>query len=170
MPSVSMSFSNLWRFSGGATELPNVAGWREVLSVISGDSLVGQRPRRLTRGWLLILSVISGDSLVGQPLSDGVTPTGCQSFSNLWRFSGGATKDQVAKGRAQKPFSNLWRFSGGATTVGLPGDHLPIILSVISGDSLVGQPPPGPVMPPDICTFSNLWRFSGGATWMRTAV
>jgi len=62
----------------------------------------------------LILSVISGDSLVGQrPQWRGDRRRG-QSFSNLWRFSGGATSDNARRAVYYD-------------------------LSVISGDSLVGQ-------------------------------
>jgi len=85
------AFSNLWRFSGGATKTRKIDG------------------------------------------------TGTTSFSNLWRFSGGATPGALLAVTACVSFSNLWRFSGGATTPPVPYGTLVYDLSVISGDSLVGQ-------------------------------
>jgi len=158
------SFSNLWRFSGGATKIETfgyilpylsvISGDSLVgqlffmrfirfvtcLSVISGDSLVGQQDLNLAEVRDILLSVISGDSLVGQPITPKPSPP--------WAF----------------PFSNLWRFSGGATNfLQLPVKVL-AQLSVISGDSLVGQQTNRERFNNYRRSFSNLWRFSGGAT------
>ena len=135
------TFSNLWRFSGGAT----LRHWLQ----LAGAG---------------VLSVISGDSLVGQPRRWCSLTMWARTFSNLWRFSGGATFRLTWKHMAMPSFSNLWRFSGGATTKSISSFTSYPVLSVISGDSLVGQQAIRAAHCVRINSFSNLWRFSGGAT------
>ena len=86
------------------------------------------------------VSVISGDSLVDAMKKLRRCFNEYRCFSNLWRFSGGATTPYVMEIPVVQRFSNLWRFSGGATTCHYaPTWRKPV--SVISGDSLVGRPP-----------------------------
>ena len=66
-----------------------------------------------------------------------------QRFSNLWRFSGGATLTPDEQKFFTDCFSNLWRFSGGATRGAEAGGTQKL-------------------------SFSNLWRFSGGATFNKS--
>jgi len=110
------------------------------LSVISGDSLVGQHARYALVKNIEVLSVISGDSLVGQHGRRQRLERNFLTFSNLWRFSGGATPRILISLDFGATFSNLWRFSGGAT-FDLSLHPKLVYLSVISGDSLVGQHP-----------------------------
>ena len=77
---IESGFSNLWRFSGGATPLTTPIVAKGAVSVISGDSLVGRLTDSVTVRHTHFVSVISGDSLVGRPLED-VTCARCLKVS-----------------------------------------------------------------------------------------
>ncbi len=109
-------FSNLWRFSGGATGVQRPSGhYQRHVSVISGDSLVGRPDTVLPDPPSADVSVISGDSLVGrrrrQPVSRLTRTVSVISGDSLV----GRPRRLLRRERLTYCFSNLWRFSGGAT-------------------------------------------------------